>query len=320
MFSILIVIGSILAFLLGWNNSGMIITASYGSGVLGYNRSRIVASLGVIVGAFMEGAKMNHTLFGGLISSELQSSNVSTAIVLTTLITSIIVLFAFSMVHVPSSLSLLAVGASVGAIIGLNLALQVNYLAVLVAAWLFLPFISGILTMFVYQLVIRTVSKLSLPNADLVTELSVVLGIFVVSYALGANNVGFINGLYRPLVPQSYQSIVILVISVSTIMGIVLLGRTITESIGEKLVVLSSQGVFTSMTVSAALVWILTQWGMPVSITHVLIGSIIGAALTKQISMINRRVSIYDLVWGNCLNSSELHPGSYNGDVPCLIL
>ncbi len=302
MFYILIVIGSILGFLMGWNNSGMIITASYGSGVLGYSRGRIMAGLGVMAGALMEGAKMSHTLFGGLMSSESSSSTINTAIVLATLLTSIVVLFAFSMIHVPSSLSLLAVGASVGAIIGLNLALQVNYLMVVVASWLLLPLLSGILTMFVYRLVVVTVSRLSLSIADLVTQLSVVLGIFVVSYALGANNVGFINGLYGPLVSQSYQAIVILIISASTILGIFLLGQTITKSVGEKFIVLSPQGVFTSMTVSATLVWILTQWGIPMSITHVLMGSIIGAALTKQIAMINRR-TVYVILSGATIST-----------------
>ena len=289
MLIVFLVFGAVLAFLLGWNNSGVIIGSSYGCGVSSINRSRIVIGLGVMLGAFMEGNKMSHTVFGGL-TSDMLSLEVEATMVLAISLASILVLFAFSMLRIPSSLSLIAVGASMGAILGLNLTLEVNYVMVLVVSWLLLPLLSVFLTMFTYQPIVTFVSKFSLAGADLITRLSATLGIFILSYVLGANNVGFINGLYAPLLSQPTQGIMSLATSASTIIGLVLFGRAITEVIGEKFVVLSSQGVFTSMIVSAACVWIFTQAGIPISITYVLIGSIVGAALVKRIAILNIRV------------------------------
>jgi len=296
---ILIAIGAVLALLLGWNNSGVIIGSSYGSGLFHYNKSRVIISVGVLVGALMEGNKMNHAVFGGLVSPDNLSSNVQAIIVLAILVTSIMVLFIFSTLHIPCSLSLIAAGASVGAILGLNLTLHINFLVLFVGSWLFLPLLSGLLTMLVYQPLTAVISRLSLARADLISRLGVGFGIFVVSYVLGANNVGFINGLYAPLLSKSgeYQLIITLVVSVSAIMGMFLWGRRITEEIGVKLVVLSPQAIFVGTTFGALCVWIFTQEGIPISVTHVLIGSIIGAALSKRIAIINRRV-LYGIIFG----------------------
>ena len=291
-----IVFGAVLAFLLGWNNSGVIMGSSYGCGVSSINRSRVVIGLGVMSGAFMEGNKMSHTVFGGLTSDTLPLE-VETTMVLAIFLTSTVILFTFSMLRIPSSLSLIAVGASMGAILGLSLTLEVNYALVLVASWLSLPLLSAFLTMLAYQPITLFVSKFSLAGADLITRLSATLGIFILSYVLGANNVGFINGLYAPLLSEPIQVIATLAISASTIIGVVLFGRAITEVIGERFVVLSPQGVFTSMTVSAACVWVFTQGGIPISITYALIGSIVGAALVKRIAILNIRV-LHGIVFG----------------------
>jgi PiT family inorganic phosphate transporter len=218
------------------------------------------------------------------------SLEVEAIMVLAISLASILILFVFSMLRIPSSLSLITVGASMGAILGLNLTLEANYVMMLVASWLLLPLLSVFLTMFAYQPITMFVSKFSLAGADLITRLSATLGIFILSYVLGANNVGFINGLYAPLLSQPTQGIISLATSVSTIIGVVLFGRAITEVIGERFVVLSPQGVFTSMIVSAACVWVFTQAGIPVSITYMLIGSIVGAALVKRIAILNLRV------------------------------
>lgn len=263
--------------------------SSYGCGVSSISRSKIVIGLGVLSGAFMEGGKMSHTVFGGLTPDTL-SLDVEATMVLAISLASILILFTFSMLHIPSSLSLIMVGSSIGAILGLSLTLEVNYVMMLVASWLLLPLLCVFLTMLSYQPITKFVSRFSLAGADLITRLSATLGIFVLSYVFGANNVGFINGLYAPLLPHPTQGMMNLATSASTIIGVVLFGRAITEVIGERFVVLSPQGVFTSMVVSAVCVWIFTQAGIPMSITYVLIGSIVGAALVKRMAILNIRI------------------------------
>lgn len=151
--------------------------------------------------------------------------------------------------------------------------------------------------MITYRPITMFVSRFSLATADFMSRLSSILGIFVISYVLGANNVGFINGLYASILSQYNPTTLALAVSISTVMGVILFGRAITEVIGEKFVVLSPQGVSTSMVVSAVCVWLFTQWGIPISVTHVLIGSIIGAALARHIVLVNRRL-LYGIMSG----------------------
>jgi len=286
----LIVVGAALAFLLGWNNSGVIIGSSYSSGVFSYGKSRIVIGLGVMMGALLEGSRMSHSLFGGLTDANIP--DLQATIVLSTLFVSIVSLFIFSAFHIPCSLSIVTVAAFTGSILSLNIHLNVGYATILLVSWMLSPLVSGVLAVLVHRPLVSLVSRFNLAWADLVSRLSVILGIFFISYVLGANNVGFLNGLYVPLLHQfpRYQVGVTLIVSISTIMGIVILGRTITESVGEKFVVLSPQGVFASIVASVICISSYTQFGIPLSITHVLIGSVIGATLTKRIALFNRRI------------------------------
>ncbi|MFX0121976.1 MAG: inorganic phosphate transporter [Candidatus Hodarchaeota archaeon] len=80
-------------------------------------------------------------------------------------------------------------------------------------------------------------------------------------------------------------------------MGIILLGRALTDVIGERFIVLSPQRVSSSMIISAGCIWVFTQAGIPLSITHVLICSIIGAALTKKIAIFNMQ-NLYKITSG----------------------
>jgi PiT family inorganic phosphate transporter len=297
----LIVVGAILAFLLGWNNSGVIVGSSYGSGVLPYEKSRIIIGLGVLTGALLEGGKMSNTLFGGLVSNEIPNSQ---TIVLVTLIASILSLFLFTTLRIPCSLSLVTATGFAGSVLASNLTLDVNYMMILIASWIISPLVSAFLTVLVRRPLTALVSRVSLAEADLFSRLSVIFGIFSISYALGANNVGFLNGLYVHALHQlaDYQIGMTILISASTIMGIALLGHKITEVVGEKFVVLSPQGIFASMITSAFCIWIFTQAGIPLSITHVLIGSVMGAALTKKVAIFNKRI-LFNIIIGATASS-----------------
>jgi phosphate/sulfate permease len=250
-----------------------------------------------MMGALLEGDKMSHSLFGGLTNANVL--DVQAAIVLSTLFVSIVSLFIFSAFHIPCSLSIITATAFAGSILSLNIALNVGYAAVLVASWILSPLVSGVLAVLVYQPLVSLISRFNLAWADLVSRLSVILGIFLISYVLGANNVGFLNGLYVPILHQfpRYQLGVTLTVTISTILGIIILGRTITETVGEKFVVLSPQGVFASIVASVLCIWSFTQFGIPLSITHVLIGSVIGATLTKRIALFNRRI-LFRIIFG----------------------
>ena len=69
-----------------------------------------------------------------------------------------------------------------------------------------------------------------------------------------------------------------------------LLGRGISKVIGDELIVLSPVGVLTAMFAGASMMWFLTQFRVPISITQAVVGGMVGVALARDVRIINRRV------------------------------
>ena len=73
----------------------------------------------------------------------------------------------------------------------------------------------------------------------------------------------------------------------------VALGRGgISGTIGDRLLALSPFGVIATFLSSAVLIWVGTQFAIPISISQCLIGGMFGAAFTKHVSAINTRLAV----------------------------
>jgi len=63
-------------------------------------------------------------------------------------------------------------------------------------------------------------------------------------------------------------------------------------TIGDRLLVLSPLGVISTFLASAILMFIGTNLAIPISVTQCLLGGMFGAALTKQVTVINTRLAL----------------------------
>ncbi|MCP8319530.1 MAG: inorganic phosphate transporter [archaeon] len=286
----IILLALLIAFVFGWNNSGLFTGGLTGSGLLSYKKSVALTSLGLILGALIEGGKMGRTLIGFMTES-------TTIIALSDVfITTFLLMLIFTLLHIPVSLSHVSVGAYVGANFAIGLSLNTATLGLILLSWLLVPAFSALITILIYKFIARIAQRFSLLTLDAFNRVAVIIVTFYITYALGANNVGLINGLYMPLISDSiFLEFMIIVMAMSVALGVVTFGKRITKTVGEDLIILSPISVLTSMFSSALLMWLFTQFSIPISITQAFIGGIFGASLIKRHVMFNR-IILYEIV------------------------
>ena len=82
-------------------------------------------------------------------------------------------------------------------------------------------------------------------------------------------------------------------IALAAVIGMVISTRSsVSGTIGDRMLSLSPQGVFIAFGASAAVVWVGTQFAIPLSISQCLLGGMLGAAYTKAIAVLNRRLTV----------------------------
>ena len=111
---------------------------------------------------------------------------------------------------------------------------------------------------------------------------------FYAAYTLGANTLGLVVGLFS----SSFEDHLSLSFgfSVATIVGILLLSKGTVRSVADNLVGLNPSTALSAQFGGAVSVHLFTQFGMPVSISQVVIGGMGGAASVKRLAITNKRI------------------------------
>lgn len=288
MLNILLVL--LITFVFGWNNSSLFKGGLTSSGLLSYSKSAFLTSLGLVLGTLVEGGKMRNALIGSITES---MTNIA---LLSILITTFLLMLTFTIIHIPVSLSYVVVGAYVGANFTIGSSLNIKNLELIILSWIFVPMFSALITIITYKLVSKIAQRFSILTLDAFNRLALILVVFYITYSLGANNVGLINGLYMSLIKDPIlQGFMIISVALSVAFGAMAFGRTITKTVGEDLIALSPISFLTSMFSSALIMWIFTQFSIPISITQAVIGGIVGVSLVKRYVIFNK-IILYEII------------------------
>ncbi|MDG6985662.1 MAG: inorganic phosphate transporter [Nitrososphaerota archaeon] len=283
--SLLIALAAALSFVFGWNNSSLLIGNVRGSGTLSYATIIVLAVVGLAVGSFLEGPKMVGSLVGSIAPSA------SAHVLLATIVVSLGLTLAMTLLDLPVSFSMVMVGAFIGATLASEVALNATRSSEVVAFWFVAPVGTALLTYVIYRGMKGLVSSLGLLTVDTFNKGGAFFSAFAVSYTLGANNIGMFFGSTGGT-PNAYAEVEVFALLVlAAVIGVVLLGRnSLGGVVGDRMLALSPQGVFAAFVASSVLVWAGTQLALPVSITQCLIGGMLGAAFTRHISIVNTRL------------------------------
>ena len=277
-----------LVFVFGWNNSSFLIGNGRGSGSLTLREALLVSSVGLLLGVLLEGSKMLKSLERQPDSvrppTRLSSSPCSSQLALTV---------ALSLVKLPVSFSMVLVGAFWGAVLASSLPLDYGRLEEVVGFWVVAPLATALLAYCIMNVIVRGVSGLSLIALDAVSRYAVIVTSLAIAYVLGANNIGLIYGTiartgcfrFRPVrnPPDLRRNIG---------HGRPRLGRSLSGTIGDRMLVLSPLGVVSTFLASAVLLWLGTDLAIPISLTQCLVGGMLGAAFAKQVSVVNTRLAV----------------------------
>ena len=285
--SLLIGLAVLLSFLFGWNNSSLLIGNLRGAGSLSFRSAMLTSVIGLLLGVLLEGSKMVGTLGGSL------APNPTSAVLLATVLVSVVLSLGLTLLDLPVSFSMIVVAAFLGAAFSTGLPVSAGRSADVVGFWFAAPLATAAIAFAVYRSAARVVPRFGILTVDSLNRAGAVVSGLAVSYTLGANNIGL---LYESAgvtsVGQQVDLGVMLLLVVAAVAGVVTLGRNaLGGTIGDRMLTLSPQGVFSAFISSSLVVWAGTQLALPISITQCILGGMLGVAYSRVFSAVNGRLA-----------------------------
>jgi phosphate/sulfate permease len=291
----LLLLAGALAFVFGWNNGSFLVGNMRGAGNFSLRFTALVSGAGLVAGTLAEGPKMKTSLVGTLAPTS------TYLVIVSALATTILFLFVLSGAGRPMALSMTMVGAFLGATYGGGIAISGEWTATVIGFWFVAPIMTGLLTYGIYAIVRRAVSELSLITIDWMNRVVTVVSAFFVSYTLGANNIGLLqssliagsSGTQSDVftLPTVGVALALLAVVGMAVFG----GGTVSGTIGDKMFTLSPQGVVTLFVSSSIVVWVGTQFALPISVAQCVLGGMFGASIARSLSIMNRKL-VYETI------------------------
>ncbi len=228
---------------------------------------------------------MTHSVLGKLIITPIGGADI-----LTGASVSLVLFLVLTLTKIPVSLSNCVVGSFVGVALALSATMSSAELIAIVASWLIAPFLCMGVAVLIYEIAIHSEKRLPLPTVSWINRLVLFGGVFYVAFSLGANNVGLILSF----VTHAGTSFTLgeelgieLALYLGILLGTLLFGKTIAKVLGESIVALSQVKTLGAMLATATVTLVLTQFSIPVSLTQLVVGGMLGAGSARGPTVIN---------------------------------
>jgi inorganic phosphate transporter, PiT family len=276
----------------GWNNSGL--TTGNLSRLVSYNLSLFLTLGGILAGFLIAGQSMSSSILGKLISKSLPTPELFSAVVV-----SVAMLLVLTLLKLPVSLSNCTVGAFVGAALASGTEIKISSLVEIVGSWIVIPFACAFASFVIYEISSRIEQSHSLVSVVRANRIVLAIVVFLVSFMLGANNLGVIQSLAMVGTRNSLTlDFFELFLFGSAAIGIILFGKSLAKVVSDKIVGLSQTKTFAAMLAATIVIMILTVFSIPVSLTQVIIGGMLGAGISRRPWAVNsREISVLISGW-----------------------
>ncbi len=271
--------GVFLGWSLGANDASNIIGTAVSSKMMRFWPAALLASFFVILGAIISGQAGIETLKGLTTLSVHQAVITSIAAAVTVTIMTVMAL--------PVSTSQSVVGAILGMGI-LNNQLNFSGLGKVVLCWVGTPVGAAVIAVLLYRIMGFFYNRIpmTLFNSDHILRLGLILSASYGAYALGANNVANVTGVFVGAGMISVLTAAIIG-GISIALGILTFSRPVMETVGKKIVTLEP---FSALVVSLALamtIHLYTLVGVPVSSSQAVIGGVLGIGIVKGVNTVD---------------------------------
>lgn len=275
---IFLVIAIIIAFGIGANDETF--AGLYGSRILNMKQILILATIFAITGAFILGEAVSKTVGDKIVL------NIDNAIVITILISTAIWLIFSSALGLPISTT----HATIGAIIGLGITPIVNIewikIIELSIWWILSPIIGFVVSFLVYKLmhhykVKRLNGFQSYEKTEKLFSYIVLIIICITAFSRAGNDcsnaVGIVVGI-----GEIQINLLLLITGLSLAGGLIVLGRGVIKNVG-RITELYPSTAFATQIPTAAILFLGTALGIPLSGSHMLVASLVGLSKASHI-------------------------------------
>ena len=305
--------GLFLGWSLGANDVSNIFGAAVGSKMLKFKTAAIIASVFIILGAVFGGSGTTATL------SSLGEVNAIAGSFMVALSAALSVYF-----MAKTGLTTSTSQAIVGSIIGWNLyagkTTNMTVLIKIMSGWVICPFLSGIIAVLLYFLLKRMLNKIHIHMLmqHQLLQIGLILSGAFCTYALGANNIANVMGVFIQTAPFntlhigslsfSPMQILFFLGAVAISVGVFTYSQKVMATVGKSLmkmspfvalIVVLSQALVLFIFSSSMLKNALLAFGLPaiplvpVSSTQAVIGAILGIGLLKGGRSINWSITAH---------------------------
>jgi len=272
--------GIFLGWSLGTNDAANVFGSAVASKMLKFWTAAVLASVCVLLGALLQGQGGIDTLKG------LTHLTLEQAVICSVAAAATVTIMTFFGLPVSTS------QAVVGAILGIGIVnRQLNFavLAKVVVCWVGTPIGGMVITVILYKVLAFLYNRLTINlfQSDMLIRFCMIVAGSYGAYALGANNVANVTGVFVGAGKLSVFSAT-LVGGLSICSGILTFSRRVMETVGRKLVRLDPFSALVVILAEAITVHVYTFIGVPVSTSQAVIGAVLGVGIVKSINTVSR--------------------------------
>ncbi|MBU2055563.1 MAG: inorganic phosphate transporter family protein [Proteobacteria bacterium] len=302
MFAFFLSSGLFLGWSLGANDAANVFGTAVGTRMISFRKAAVYCGIFVILGAVISGAGAARTL------GELGSVNAIAGAFVVALAAAITV-YGLTYLGYPVSTT----QAIVGAIIGWSLfaGALIDYVALekIVLSWVISPVLAGIFSALLYMLIAYSTrhAKINMFNLDSLTRSGLLIAGVAGAYALGANNIANVVGIFVPISPFADLSILgvfrfsgaqqLFFIGAAAIaIGTFTYGKRVMLTVGQGITEMSPVAALVAVLANALVLFLFASQDLerfllsiglpafplvPVSSSQAIVGSVIGIGLVK---------------------------------------
>ena len=291
----MLIVAGFLAFYLAWNLGANDVANSMGTSVgskaITLAQALIIAAAMEFSGALIFGQGVSQKLATGILDLNLYTETPDQFVLgmMAVLLSAGIWMNVATVWGLPVSSSHATVGAIAGfgsVSLGMN-AVRWQSLGVISLAWVVTPLVTATIAAMLYQLVLALKIEDEAPFAKLQ-----VISACGVAFAHGSNDVGnaiapfaaIISVLQTRQIPIDSVPIPLWVLTlggVGIVGGLAVWGKKVIETVGEGIIALQPKGGFCAELATAIAVLTASNFGLPVSTSHALVGAVVGIGLVK---------------------------------------
>lgn len=302
MFAIFLSSGLFLGWSLGANDAANVFGTAVGTRMISFRKAAIYCGIFVILGAVISGAGAARTL------GELGSVNAIAGAFVVALAAAVTVYW-LTILGYPVSTTQAIVGAIIGWDLFAGAMIDYHALEKIVLSWVISPVLAAIFSALLYKLIasLITHARISMFNLDALTRAGLMLAGVTGSYALGANNIANVVGIFVPISPLADMTFwglfslsgaqqLFLIGAVAIAVGTFTYGKRVMLTVGEGLTEMSPVAALVAVLANALVLFLFASEDLerfllglgvpafplvPVSSSQAIVGSVIGIALVK---------------------------------------